>query len=546
MPGGALREVAAYLGIDVDTDKLEKADGLFEGFIEKIKSGGKILAGAFGGFEAFEFVKGQVESAAHLQDLAERLGTTATAIRDFGFAAKASGIDIDSAAHALGTLNRFVGNAAVGGKAADAFTALGVSVKDASGNVRPMQAIVEDVAEALQKLPSQAEKAAAAQSVFGREGRILLPVLAKGKEAIRAMFEESQELSSGLGNAFYKNSKQAREEWEHFDYVMQSFKDQITNAVLPVLTRVGQWMTEAAHALVTLQKHAVVLNTAFTLAAFAGAARLLKTLEELTAFQKLGPVIANVVAKLRALSAAEIVATGGVALLALAIGDLTSNDSKLQSLIDRFVDLVTGTKNAGHEAAGLREAWEALVDIIENVGAIAVSAFVLPLEEAWDVLKGIAKTMADIATFNWKNIGKDLRDTAVELASDFRKRTQQQIGYGRALAEDFTTSAEARARERGTYTPPRESSTPSKTEGKTPSAYDLLVALRTTAPIPGFGHHLGQPIKQDVNVKIGDINVKTENDDPDSVGRAAGRGVRQAGRGIAIEMANTLNSTNSE
>jgi hypothetical protein len=143
-----LRELLAVLGINVDTEELDKADKKIDGFLGKLKGAGSVFLEALGAEKVGEFFKSQVEHAAHIQDLSERLGVTAEQIKSFGFAAQSAGLDMDSAAHSLGVLQRNMGMALHGGgKGAAGLIQYGIQLKDAEGKARPLTDVLGDVSE---------------------------------------------------------------------------------------------------------------------------------------------------------------------------------------------------------------------------------------------------------------------------------------------------------------------------------------------------------------------------------------------------------------
>jgi hypothetical protein len=132
--GGALRSLLAFFRISVDSEQLEKADEKIEGFTSKIINLG--AAGIWGeaAKKSFDFFKEQVENAAHLQDLSDKLAVSVEDMKAFGFAAQAAGLDVDSASTMLGKLQRTLGGAGKGGAGAAAeLKKLGVDAKKAAG-----------------------------------------------------------------------------------------------------------------------------------------------------------------------------------------------------------------------------------------------------------------------------------------------------------------------------------------------------------------------------------------------------------------------------
>src|ERR1700735_583023 len=190
----ALRELLAVFDIKVDDKELKEADGKSEEFAKKLGKTAATVAAASGVEKLFEFVKTQVEVNAHLEDLSRRLNVSATDIRTFGLVAQSAGVDLDSAASALGHLERTLGKGGTG-KAAKEMGALGIATKDAHGQTLPMTELLGNIAEKLGEVTDQNQRAAMASALFGRTvGTSLLPILSKGREAFDEAMNDAEKL----------------------------------------------------------------------------------------------------------------------------------------------------------------------------------------------------------------------------------------------------------------------------------------------------------------------------------------------------------------
>jgi hypothetical protein len=140
-----------------------------------VVSGFAALAGvtAFAGI-----VKGAVDSAAGLHDMAQQTGASVESLSAMRAAAKLAGVDMEQVAGGLGKLSKNMLAAAQGsGDAANVFKALGVSVTDSSGKMKSSDAVFLEFSKGLQTVGSTAERAAAAQLVLGKSGATLLPMM---------------------------------------------------------------------------------------------------------------------------------------------------------------------------------------------------------------------------------------------------------------------------------------------------------------------------------------------------------------------------------
>ena len=125
--------------------------------------------------------KDAIEFADAIGDTSDRLGVGAEFLQKFRYAAVGFDASVESADEGLGKFNKTVGEALSGNKAAsEAFDKLGVSLRNSSGEAKPLPDLYKEVANAISRLPSVYEKSAAVQKIFGRGAKELIPLLSAG------------------------------------------------------------------------------------------------------------------------------------------------------------------------------------------------------------------------------------------------------------------------------------------------------------------------------------------------------------------------------
>lgn len=158
-----------------------------------MQKGAAALKGALVGMIGLETIsqfrqmgRAALDNVDALGEQAVQIGVNTTALQQYRFMAGQVGISNDEMDKGLTQLTRRIGEAIAGNeKQAGAFSKLGVSLVDVNGKARDTDAVFADVAEAISKLPSAQERAAASASVFGaRIGQTLLPALELGKKGI--------------------------------------------------------------------------------------------------------------------------------------------------------------------------------------------------------------------------------------------------------------------------------------------------------------------------------------------------------------------------
>lgn len=140
-------------------------------------------------------IKTGLEYASSLGEQATALGVTTTALQEYRFAATQAGLSQEEMDQALGQLTRRTGEAATGvGQAADAYARLGVSFRDAEGNVRATGDLLPDIAEGLQRIESPAERAAILVDLFGRAGQKMGTLLGSGAAGVNNLRNAAHQL----------------------------------------------------------------------------------------------------------------------------------------------------------------------------------------------------------------------------------------------------------------------------------------------------------------------------------------------------------------
>lgn len=112
---------------------------------------GAAIIGAAGG--VFAFVASTTQAADALLDMNAETGISVEAIQELGFAAALSGSSTEAMAASLNGLSKIAGDAARGlGRGRKAFEDLGISVKDAGGNVKTADVLFNELRESFARL----------------------------------------------------------------------------------------------------------------------------------------------------------------------------------------------------------------------------------------------------------------------------------------------------------------------------------------------------------------------------------------------------------
>lgn len=150
------------------------------------KRAGKALAlmgvAAVAGLAAF--IKKSADAADAIQKMSLRTGAAVEFLSKLDQAAKLGGSSLGAMESAMRRMSKSANDANVGlSTAVRSYEALGVSVNDTSGQLKSTEVLFEEVAQALNKIENETQKAALAQEIFGRSGTALFPVFDALKQA---------------------------------------------------------------------------------------------------------------------------------------------------------------------------------------------------------------------------------------------------------------------------------------------------------------------------------------------------------------------------
>lgn len=153
---------------------------------------GVSIAGALTGVVAG--ISNAIDRMDSLRDASIRLGVGVETLSAYSFAAEQLGTDIDALGKGFKILAKNIADAGEGKGKAPVFAALGISLKDAEGNLRSLEDVIPDIANAFKQLEDGTQKAALAQELFGKSGLDLIEFLNQGEEGLKAFTDKAREL----------------------------------------------------------------------------------------------------------------------------------------------------------------------------------------------------------------------------------------------------------------------------------------------------------------------------------------------------------------
>ena len=178
---------------------------------------------------ATRFITGAINQADEFWKLSRQTGIGADSLQAYGNARKLAGVEQATIEKGLRRLAQSMREADQGvATYADAYKALGVTVRDSDGNLKESEVVLAQLADRFKQMPNGATKAALAMEIFGRSGAQLIPMLNEGGEALeRWNYQTSANFSQ---NAEYFNDQITM-----LGFGFDGFRKQLADALLPTL-----------------------------------------------------------------------------------------------------------------------------------------------------------------------------------------------------------------------------------------------------------------------------------------------------------------------
>lgn len=207
--------------------------------------------------ELAAFIDKQIDLADKLNKASQKTGEQVDALDKWRKAAQLADVDFDSLISSVEKFNKNIVIAATGkGDAADAFAALGISIKDAGGHLKDTNTLLLETADKFRQFQDGPAKGAVAMALFGKSGADMIPLLNQGGDAVRAMATSmTKEFAAG-----------AEEFNDNITKIKQSVGDvgiQIAKELLPGLNSIAEGFAKNNTAVEILTTDIKLLETAF-------------------------------------------------------------------------------------------------------------------------------------------------------------------------------------------------------------------------------------------------------------------------------------------
>lgn len=273
-----------------------------------------------------DLTKNAIDAGDQFAKMSQKVGIAVDDLSKLAYSAQLSDVSLEQLQQGLVKLSDAAVKAQSGvGDQAAAFDALGISVKDAQGNLKSSYDLYLDVADAFEHLQDGASKTAVSIDLFGKAGAELIPALNGGAESIRAAGDELATFGGVITPAAAKASEEFNDNLTRLHKATEGFARQLAGDLLPDLVSLTDHFVEVAKKGDSAQKTADGITAA--LRALGGVAILVSN-----AFQIVGDNIAAFVAIGVAVLSGDF--KGALAIAKLRVEDLNTDLGDMKHAFD--------------------------------------------------------------------------------------------------------------------------------------------------------------------------------------------------------------------
>lgn len=204
------------------------------------------------GFAAM--IKSAIDAADQLNKLSQKIGISVEALSTLRFAAQLSDVSLETLQKGIKGLSQNIAEANTGiGDGAQVFDALGISVRNADGSMKSIEAVLLQVADVFANLEDGAVKTALAVKLFGKSGMDMIPFLNQGAAGITQLTAEAERLGLKLTTETARSAEAFNDNLTALKASSSSLGIALARDFLPELTNITNAMREAANEAGTLK-----------------------------------------------------------------------------------------------------------------------------------------------------------------------------------------------------------------------------------------------------------------------------------------------------
>ncbi len=208
-------------GMGDQVDKMNKSLGLIK-WDSVVNLGERVFHTAE---QIYDFARTTASAINDIDRLSKVAGMSAEQFQKMQYAAKMMDVNSEELAVGMKKLSVNMDEASRGaGDAGKWFEAMGISVKDTTGGLKPLDQIMKEIADNFSKWEDGPKKIAIAVDLFGRSGEKLIPFLNKGSAGMKEFYQEAEKLGIVLDEKLIKKGSELEDKFKKAMAAWDAFK----------------------------------------------------------------------------------------------------------------------------------------------------------------------------------------------------------------------------------------------------------------------------------------------------------------------------------
>lgn len=224
-------------------DELKKSQGLlgeFGSFINSWKT--QLAAGAAA---LFAIAKSTANYGEELLNTSQKIGVGVEALAGLQYGAKLANLEQAQLVQGLKFLSQNIIEAAAGvADGGSQFQRLGLTVQTATGQLKPTEQVLLEVADRFAGMADGAAKSELAVKLFGKAGIELIPFLNQGKAGIQALQDEARRLGIVMSEQDVQAASEFNDNLNRMMALAKGLTIQIGNELIPAMNSFLELITE--------------------------------------------------------------------------------------------------------------------------------------------------------------------------------------------------------------------------------------------------------------------------------------------------------------
>jgi hypothetical protein len=300
------------------------------------------------------------KSIDELGKMSQKTGVSTEALSQLAYAANISDVATEGLQKSMNKLSKAAVDASTGSKELqEAFSTIGVSVKEADGSLKSTDKLLLELADRFSEFEDGPGKAALALQILGKAGVDMIPFLNQGSEAIRELMKEADQFGQTVTDKAAKAADEFNDNLDRLGFVAKGVVNQAMQQLLPSLVAITDELVDGVKNTDDFNRSVEVMLSLFKLVASGGI--VIKTVL-FSVGSALGTLAAATEEAFKGVEAKDFLIPGR--LLFKLAGNADETAGALGRLKDGFTDIGDAAKK---DLARLDTIWNGPQDRLEEV-----------------------------------------------------------------------------------------------------------------------------------------------------------------------------------